>query len=303
MDTIFIVLISIVFVSLIALADFLENSDFGSGSHHSSGGVKLFTPQNWFGPAPEGSWTYKTTGEASEVTTYIGIISFLLAAWLATNVPAARFAGLSYMGFITFWALCWVAEIIRPKLAWVAFIDVGSLKKWPSGLAIGGVLGSVLFLFASFQKLQLVNLSMLEGVSPVLVFATTVVLAPLAETGFFNALILPTTVEDFGIVPGLVFTCALFAGFHMFAYGGGTFALMIAAVFMLTTGVLTLARRAFIGAMVAHSVFNLLAFLAWTGMLGGLLPLANLFTTVPARVFLLVVVTTVILAVFVGETR
>lgn len=234
-------------------------------THLEGGSTKVFKPQNWFGRAPTGSWTYATRGRASEITTYLGIIGVLLSMWLATNVPSMRFVGLSYMGFLTLWIIVWVAEIIKPELMWTADIDVGSLDKWGKGFVLGGLVGAVLFAFANLKSLQLVNLTMMKGMKPMLIFATTVLLAPLAETGFFNGTILPTVVEDFGIIPGVLFVGILFAGFHLFAYSANTLALMIAFAFMVATGLLTLYQRAFIGAWFAHIIFNLLTFFAWMG--------------------------------------
>jgi len=237
--------------------------------------VKIFTPQNWFGSSRSGSWTETTLGGVSEIVTYLGLGVIIFSLWLAANVPQMKFTGVFYAIFMLFYAFGWVAEIVHPEWRWIAFLDMGAKEKWPLGILAGAVGGALFFAASTISGFHIMGVGMsaglFSGVAPLVTFLTLVVAVPVAESGFFNAVLLPTFCEDVGIIPGVALIAVGFGLFHLFAFQASSSAILLAICFMIYASLLTLYQRAIVGAVFAHMTFNLLSFMASIGALEAIL--------------------------------
>jgi len=89
-----------------------------------------------------------------------------------------------------------------------------------------------------------------------------VVIVSFFEENFFGGILLPTLTEKAGIVPGVLFTSALFMFGHGLAYGWALVPLVFALVFRVVASIIILYRKSWLGTFIAHAIVNVLSVIA-----------------------------------------
>lgn len=246
-------MIELVIFALMALAAvwLLLRSGRSRGTSAVRGGT-FFTPQRWIGPSPSGSWTeIDAERPLAEIGFWLFIGVIAIFAWTMVNVPEMFTMSVIYLFMLVFYTIAWTVEAIRPKLRWAAVLGTGRMGK---GILFGLVAGTVWVGVESLLAMQ-AEVPLL-ALAPLAVWAIWGFAIPVAEEAVFTGMILPTAVEDFGIVPGLLSKAALFTVFHWLAYAQSFPLLAGAFGFSIVAGVLALRMRSIVIAVAMHIAVN-----------------------------------------------
>jgi len=254
--------ILVIIVAGAAVAYLLE--EWSERSH-----AKIFTPQNWFGPAPEGSWTHTAPKRHMDALMGVVVAVFLSLFAIGSIMPKYTTLSVYYLIMYTFHASAWQIEVHFPESAWAAVFD-GTTKDnaflKPTDTVKGAVVGVLFFVVGSGLGLLKTLPALATGpLVPSLIILGFAI--PSCEEAFFRGFILPTITEDAGICVGLVLSSLFFGIFHYVVPGGSLAFSAFAFFFGLAVGILALRDKTMYTPFVAHAVFNVLAILVASGFL------------------------------------
>jgi len=215
-------------------------------------------PFNLFSRAREGSWTFLDKSTKTILYGIAGIFLAILLIIIIPNFPTLQSMALYYiaLGVISLVAL--FLEGMNKKY-WIAAIGFGKSKN-VSGDIVIGVSFALLFvsLTGLFSTLQLFS----APFGSLLYMLLIVVIVSFFEENFFGGILLPTLTEKAGIVPGVLFTSALFMFGHGLAYGWALVPLVFALVFRVVASIIILYRKSWLGTFIAHAIVNVLSVIA-----------------------------------------
>jgi len=249
--------ILVIIVAGVAVAYLLE--EWSERSH-----ARVFTPQNWFGPAPEGSWTETT---ASEYGFWFEILFIMLFVWLLTNTKLVAMS-VTYLIFLIFYTFIWATERMNKKLKYVAVLGPGKLGEWPRWMAVGAPIGVFLGLLANATgQIATGQVVQFEGMPLMWAWLIVGLAIPATEEQIIRGVALPTAAEDIGIVGALLFQAVFFSSLHWVLFGPQM--LVMSFVFSLVAGLVALSQRSFVPAAFMHIAYNSVVIIIASGLLGG----------------------------------
>jgi len=219
-------------------------------------------PKNWWHAAPEGAWTF--IEPRFKYGYWAGMFAILLFGWMIVNTPYFLM-GLIYLSMLIIYAIIYYTEMQAPKKVYIAVIMPRKTPTYLLEVFIGLVAGVA---FALLYPISGVAFPLL-AFTPIHVanFLLGCIVIPMVEEYAWGGIMTAATAEDFGIIPGLLFTSLMFSFFHWAVVGAVASTLVMLAIFRLIASTAVLWRRNLLIGMAMHMAVNTIGF--WAAMVAG----------------------------------
>jgi len=171
-------------------------------------------PKNWWHMAPEGTWTF--IEPRAKYGYWIGGAMLLLFGWMLVNTPYTVLATV-YLFMLVLFIIMYSIEMAIPRKTKFAVIMPRATPTWLVDVFIGIICGTA---FALLYPISGITMPLL-AVTPIAIanFLLSCFAIPFVEEYIWGGVFTATTVEDFGIIPGLLFVGFMFPAYHWAVVG------------------------------------------------------------------------------------
>jgi len=206
---------------------------------------------DWSRPIEETSW---------RLTTGLGGLLTLFYFWLLVNMPQLRDIATVYLFLI-------LVSVIGGGFAYAKVYPFGILsfppiQEMPRPALVGALFGFIWYIFAGQMAWfsRLFQITIIEGVNPIIAYILLGFAIPFTEEAMFRALSIPVTINLLyeNVPAAVLFTSFMFSALHWVTFQASPLWLFNAFLFSIGLSILTLWYRSAWPAAVAHIVYNLL---------------------------------------------
>jgi len=212
-------------------------------------------PDNWFGSAKAGSWTFLDKSTKTVLYAISAILLVILIIVIIPNFPTFKDMAIYYvlLGIIAVGGLLLEGS---NKKSWIASIGFGKSDEIVGNVTLGIAFALVFIGLTGFISQLSIFDAQMGSIISILMF---VMVASFFEEGFFSGILAPTIAEKSGMVASIFITSILFSLAHGFAYGWAIPSLFIAFLFRIFATIFVLQTKSWLGIFIAHAFINALS--------------------------------------------